>query len=186
MSDIEKDTIEAHKTAIEELHYLDPSTQEFQLKISNFLVKHPELSGISYVSAEMIMKEKDQYIRAAAIKTIATEIKRRKDVNAPGYRIAYTCVTTNQVQTIIRDEKQKRNPIKKEVNAAKRMIQLKCPYCKKVGSFEEVKRDKVIAFRTTEVMDNAIGILAKKCGISKSLLVSELLFIERRFGSIVV
>jgi aspartate carbamoyltransferase regulatory subunit len=186
MSDIEKDIIEAHKTVIEELYCLDPNTQEFQRKISNFLLKHPELSGISYVSAEMIMKEKDPYIRAAAIKTIATEIKHRKDVDAPGYRITYTSVSTNQVQTIISNEKQKRNPIKKEVKPQKRTVQLKCPYCQKAGSFEEVKRDKVIAFRTTGAMDNAIDILAKKCGISRSLLVSELLFIEKRFGSIVV
>jgi hypothetical protein len=186
MSDIKTDTINTHKTVIEELYELDPETQAHQLRISNFLLKYRELTGISYASAETIMKEKDPYIHAAAIKTIAAEIKRRKDVDAPGYRITYACMTINQVQRILNNEKQKRNPIRKEVKVQKRTVQLKCPHCKKVGSFEEVKRDKVIGFRTTETIDDAIDFISRECNVSRSFFVEKLLKLEKRFGSAIL
>jgi hypothetical protein len=182
MNDIRADTINAHKQTVEELYNLDAETQAHQLRISNFLLTYPELTGISYASADLIIAEKNIKIQKAAIKRVAAEIQRRSNVDAVGFRFTYRKVTENQVRRVLHVERLKENPnvkVRKPQNAE---IVLKCPHCKKNISYKKTVRNEILAFRTTEVVDDALTQLSEKCNISKSLLVSELLKVGRRYG----
>lgn len=183
MIDIKQDIVNSHKIAIEELYLLDPETQAHQLRISNFLLKYPELAGISYASADLLIAEKNLKIQKAAIKCIAAEIQRRGNVDAVGFRFTYRKVTENQVRQILHIERLKEVPNHKTQKPQNAEIILECPFCKKEITYKRVTRDNVVSFRTTETIDDAITHLAKECDISRSRLLSELLFIERRFGS---
>lgn len=183
MNNIIEDTIETHKMAIEELYFLDPETQMHQLRTANFFLKHPELVGISYASADLIIAEKDVRVANAAMKIVATEIVCRSDVTAAGFRFTYRKVTENQVRQILHTERLKVNPDTKTVKPGNAEIMLKCPKCNEEVPFKRITRDNVISFRATEPTEDAITHLANVCNISRSRLISELLFIERRFGS---
>jgi hypothetical protein len=186
MNDIKADTIKAHKQAVEELYNLDAETQVHQLCISNFLLTYPELTGISYASADLIIAEKNIKIQKAAIKRVAAEIQRRSDVDAVGFRFTYRKVTENQVRQILHVERLKENPNVKVLKPQNAEIALKCPFCNKDISYKRITRDNVVSFRATEATDDAITHLAKECNISRSRLLAELLFIERRFGEMIV
>jgi hypothetical protein len=183
MNKVEADTMKAHKEIISELYLLDPDTQEYQLGISNFLLKHPKLAGISYASAELLIAEKDSRVVNAAINAIAAEIQRRSDVDAPGYRIKYARVTENQVRRILHAERLKEDPKHKTQKSKNAEIVFECPKCNEEVSVKRITRDKVVAFRATETIDDAIDSRSRECGVSRSFFVEKLLKLEKRFGS---
>jgi hypothetical protein len=186
MNDIKADTINAHKQAVEELYNLDAETQAHQLCISNFLLTYPELTGISYASADLIIAEKNIKIQKAVIKRVAAEIQRRGNVDAVSFQLTYRKVTENQVRQILHVERLKENPNVKVQKSQNAEILIECPFCKKEIAYKRITRDNVVSFRATEATDDAITHLAKECNISRSRLLAELLFIERRFGSMYV
>ena len=180
---VENAQMEAHKDVLTRLYELDSVTQEFQFRVSAFFVKHPEISGISYTSAAIIMNEKDAHVRAVTIKRVAEEIKRRRNVDATGFRFVYRNVTENQVRRILHEERVKESP---DISSNKKRndeIALECPNCKKIMVYKKAPRNNVVSFRTTEKVDDAISYLARKSGMSRSILVQELIYIDRRFGS---
>lgn len=186
MNKVIADTAEVHKEVISKLYLLDRDTQEHQLGISIFLLKHPELAGISYASAELLIAEKDRHVANAAINAIAVEIQRRSDVDAPGYRIKYARVTENQVRQILHAKRLKEDPNRKTQKLQNAEISLKCPKCNEEVSFKRITREKVVGFRTTETIDDAIDFISRECNVSRSFFVEKLLKLEKRFGSTIL
>lgn len=185
MNNIAADTIKTHKMAIDELSRLDPETQAHQLRISNFFLKHRELIGISYASADLIIAEKDVRVANAAMKIVAAEMVHRGDVTAVGFRFIHRKVTENQVRQILHTERLKETPNIKTQKPQNAEIILKCPHCKKEIQYKRITRDNVVAFRVTEKTDDAIEYLSTQCSVSRSFLIDQLLKIEKRFSSVI-
>jgi hypothetical protein len=174
--------LDIDRTTPIELHNIDPDTQTRLVRISDFLQKHHELAGISYASAELLIAEKNTKIRNAAIKRIATEIIRRRDVSAREFRLQYREVTDSQVRKILHEERIKENPNTKTQKLKNAEIVLECPFCKKSIEYKKSARNNILSFRTTETVDDAITQLSKAFNVSRSYFVQELLKVERKYG----
>lgn len=178
--------IDIDRTIAIELHNIDRDTQMRLVQISNFFQRHPEIVSISYPSAELLIAEKNTNVQRAAIKTIAAEILRRREVDVRGFRLLYREVTVNQVRKIIHAERIKENPNSKTRKPKNAEMTLECPFCKNSIEYKKFVRNNILSFRTTEEIDDAITFLSKKCNVSRSLLVYELLNVERKYGKAIL
>ena len=159
--------IKVHQENIKKLYALSPSTVAHQASIIQFLLTHPDIVGISNLSAEILMNERNSVIRKEAIHRISKKLKIRRDVNAPNFCITRCLISENQIRKTILD-------IKKE-NAPKVDI-------KSNQNPQKQTRSKVVSFRATGYEQDAIDYLASKCNVQKSFLVDVLIKISNRYG----
>ena len=159
--------IKVHQENIKKLYALSPSTVTHQASITQFLLTHPDVVGISYLSAEILMNEGNPVIQKEAIQRISKKLKIRRNVNAPNFCITRCCISENQIRKILLDIKKENTP-KTDVKNNKLS--------------KNNTRSKVVSFRATGKEQDAIGYLANEAGISKSLLIDVLLKISNRYG----
>jgi hypothetical protein len=174
--------IDIDRTTAIVLHNIDPDTRTRLVRVSDFLQKHLELAGISYVSVELLIAEKNINVRNAAIKRISAEIMRRRDVSARKFRLQYRKVTESQVRKILHEERIKENPNIKTRKLQNAEITLECPFCKKNITYKKSARNNILSFRATEVTDDTVTQLSKAFNVSRSYFVQELLKVERKYG----
>lgn len=170
-----------HQDIIAELNLVSPIIEAHQMKISQFILKNPVLYGISYPAAEILMNEEDPHVCHKAVGIIGKEIQKRRDPNSKGYRLVYRRISESRVRKILiecRPQTKKEAP----VVTNNIPIEIVCPHCNREIRCVQENRGNVVGFRVTEIEDNAIEYLAKRCGVSQSLLINALLVIERRYG----
>lgn len=173
--------ISTHQDIIAELNLVSPAIEAHQMKISRFILKNPVLYGISYPAAEILMNEQDPDVCQKAVEITGKEIQKRHNPNSKGYRLVYRRISESRVRKILircRPQTKKKPPA--GINSVP--IEIVCPHCNKEIQCVQENRGNVVGFRVTEIEDNAIEYLAKKCGVSQSYLINALLVIERRYG----
>jgi predicted metal-dependent RNase len=138
--------------------------EELKAEIGTFFQAHLELTGLTYPGLEIIMKEKDPAIKQKAIKQVAEELIKRRDVTRPSFCFVRRNVTENQIRKILQGLKPKK------------------PSSGTNGIPPEKRRSEVTSFRATPGVEDAIGYLAKECDVPKSFLINTLITIKRRYG----
>jgi hypothetical protein len=179
---------------LEELCEHDPETQRQQMETAKFYKVYPEIIGLAYSAAEVLRREKNLNIREPAIATVATEIKRRANIDSPAYSISRRRVTADQVREILNEaritaegthlqrEKLLKKQAQKEIEA--KDVQYTCPLCQGLITVQLSKRDKIVSLRATPEADDAYAYLAKRFDVSRSFLLSELLAIQSKFPNL--
>jgi hypothetical protein len=182
LSHIIQDQLDAHKRVLEELYLLDTETAECQFKIARFLLAHPKLAGITHPAADILRREQDTTVRAAAIEKAEEEMIKRSDVTSPTFRLSRRRLSENQIKKILHQLHSDKKPPADSAFSPTLKRAVKCPHCHNYVSSSADTRKKVVSFRTTEDAEDAIGYLAHQFGVSRSHLVNELLTVKRRFG----
>jgi hypothetical protein len=176
-----EERIRTHQDIIAELNLVSPAIEAHQMKISRFILRNPMLYGISYPAAEILMNEHDPQVCQKAVGIIGKEIQKRHDPNSKSYRLVYRRISESRVRKILIEC---RPQTKKEAPAGVNSIpiEIACPHCGREIQCVQENRGNVVGFRVTEIEDNAIEYLAKRCGVSQSYLINALLVVEKRYG----
>ena len=177
-----EERIRTHQGIIEELNRLSPEIESYNMRISQFILKHPGVIGLPYSAVEILMKEKDPVVTFKAIKIIREELQARRDPDSPGYRFKYRLMSDSRVRKIILGCRPgtKNNKSGSKLNQIP--IELVCPYCKAESKYVPEKRGEVVSFRASAITDDAIDYLASGLGVSRSLLANKLLAVEGKYG----
>jgi len=146
-----------------------------------------EISPLSMWAAKPLVHEKNLKVKNIAIAEIAKEIAVRGDTSQ-NFSIKRAQVTEGRVQEILRDTRiliegtdTQREKLAKEKELEDREELYECPACHAFISVTFGKRDKVVSLRVTESDDSMYDYLAKRYGISRSLLLSGLLEAKAKY-----
>lgn len=148
---------------------------------------YSEISQLSMWAARPLIYEKNLKVKNIAIAEIVKEMAVRGDTSQ-NFSIKRAPVTEGRVQEILRDTRiliegtdiQRENLAKEKVGKNKEVL-YECPACHEFISVTLSKRDTVVSLRVTESDDSMYDYLAKRYGISRSLLLSGLLEAKAKY-----
>jgi hypothetical protein len=168
-----------------------PTTYDEIEKVIDFYDVYPEISDLSVWAVRPLIYEKDVRIQKAAIEVVKTEMGRRTDISSPNFSISRTTLTGDQVRKIVNEQyiliegtDIEREKLSKEKDNEDRDVLYTCPLCQGMITIQLSKRDKIVSLRATEDADDAYSYLAKRFGISRSFLLSELIALESKFPNL--
>ena len=148
-----------------------------------------EISPLSMWAAKPLVHEKNLKVKNIAIAAITKEIAVRRDTSQ-NFSIRRAQVTEGRVQEILRDTRIliegtdiEREKLAKKKESEDQEELYECPACHTLISILLSKRDKIVSLRVTEEDDDAYDYLAKRFGISKSLLLSGILEAKAKYPS---
>lgn len=148
---------------------------------------YSEISPLSMWAAQPLVREKNLKVKNIAIAEIAKEIAVRGDTSQ-NFSLKRAQVTEGRVQEILRDTRilvegtdTQREKLAKEKACKDKEELYECPVCHAFITVTFGKRDNVVSLRVSQSDDDLYDYLAKKYGISRSLLLSGLLESRQKY-----
>lgn len=167
-----------------------PDTYSDIEKVIEFYEVYPEISKLSMWATRPLVRERNKEIQVAAVNAVETEMATRSDIHSPNFSLRHAILSGDQVREILNEQHIlvegtdiEREKLAKEKARKGKEVLYECPLCKGLITVVLSKREKIVSLRVTEEDDDAYNYLAKRFGISKSLLISGILEARQKFPS---